>query len=140
HDIRNMLSALRGGMYLVDETLKDTAVDDVRTAWGVVKHGHESIANLVQDMVNYSKPREPDWKLADVNQVVATALAYVKGYAGAKTIQFTEMLDPTIGPFYFDPHSIERCVMNLLTNAVDAVQSGEGIVSVSTRVDDAHRC
>src|SRR6185503_10070101 len=38
HDIRNMLSALRGGMYLVDDTLRSSPHDDVKTAWDIVKH------------------------------------------------------------------------------------------------------
>ena len=42
----------------------------------------------------------------------------------------------TIGPFYFDAGAIERSVLNLLTNAIDAVPEGTGVVSVMTRPDD----
>jgi two-component system, NtrC family, sensor kinase len=139
HDIRNTLAALKGGMYLIDQSLRAVPDPEVRTAWEVVRHGHESIAALVQDMVNYSKAREPDWKLSDVNQVVLSALAIAREYAREKGVRFNEMLDPTIGPFWFDPQSVERCVHNLLTNAVDAVAPGRGTVSVQTQVDDAHR-
>lgn len=139
HDIRNMLSALRGGMYLMDDTMRGNENEEVKMAWDIVKHGHESIASLVQDMVNYSKPREPEWKLTDVNQVALGALAFAKEYAKDKNVQMTEMLDPTIGPFYMEPQSVERCVLNLLTNAVDAVSGGTGVVSVQTQVDDDRR-
>jgi signal transduction histidine kinase/pSer/pThr/pTyr-binding forkhead associated (FHA) protein len=139
HDIRNLLSALKGGMYLVDETLRGHEDEDARCAWDIVKHGHESISNLVQDMVNYSKPREPDWKMTDVNQVAEAAIAFARGQAKEKNVQISVLLDPTIEPFYFDAQSIERCVLNLLTNAVDAVQRDTGVVGVQTRVDDARR-
>jgi signal transduction histidine kinase len=139
HDIRNMLSALRGGMYLLDGTIKDVEDEQAQMAWDIVKHGHESITSLVQDMVNYSKPREPEWKLTDVNQVALGAMAFAKEYAKDKNVQLTEMLDPTIGPLYIDPQPVERCVMNLLTNAVDAVPKDSGIVSVQTQVDDERR-
>jgi signal transduction histidine kinase len=132
-----MLTALRGGMYLLDESLHEAPDENLRQAWGIVKHGHESIANLVQDMVNYSKPREPDWQLADVNQAVQTAVAFAREQAAARDVQITELLDPTIEPFYFDPAAIERTVMNLLTNALDAVEPGTGVVSVASQVDDA---
>jgi signal transduction histidine kinase len=108
-------------------------------AWNIVKHGHESIASLVQDMVNYSKPREPEWKLTDVNQVALAAMAFAQEYAKDKNVQITEMLDPTIGPFYLDPQPVERCILNLLTNAVDAVAKEGGVVSVQTQVDDERR-
>lgn len=139
HDIRNTLAALKGGMYLVDQSVRGVQDPEVRTAWDIVRHGHESIAALVQDMVNYSKAREPDWKLSDVNQVAISALSIVREYAKEKGVRFTEMLDPTIGAFWFDPQSVERCVHNLLTNAVDAVAPGKGVVSVQTQVDDSHR-
>jgi signal transduction histidine kinase len=139
HDIRNMLSALRGGMYLLDGTISEVPDEQAQMAWNIVKHGHESITALVQDMVNYSKPREPEWKLTDVNQVALGAMAFAREYGKDKNVQFTEMLDPTIGPFYFDPQPVERCVLNLLTNAVDAVAQDTGIVSVQTQVDDERR-
>jgi nitrogen-specific signal transduction histidine kinase len=139
HDIRNLLSALRGGMYLLDETLNESDKEDAKTAWKIVKHGHESISSLVQDMVNYSKPREPDWKLTDVNQVAQAAIDFAKEQAKEKNVQVSVLLDPTIEPFYFDAQAVERCVLNLLTNAVDAVAPDSGVVGVQTAVDDARR-
>lgn len=136
HDIRNVLTALRGGMYLLDESLRDEADEDLRTAWQVVRHGHESIMNLVQDMVSYSKPRDPDWSLADINQVVRNAITFTREKANEKGLRVHELLDTTIAPFWFDAASIERCVLNLVSNAVDAVGRESGRVSVMTRVDD----
>lgn len=139
HDIRNMLTALRGGMYLLDEFLKESTDDDLKTSWRVVQHGHESIVNLVQDMVSYSKPRDPDWKLCELNQVVRNAIEFAGQRAAEKGLEITEMLDPTLPCFWFDGSAIERCVLNLLTNAVDAVQAENGVVSVQTRIDDARQ-
>src|SRR6185295_18031092 len=139
HDIRNLLSALKGGMFLVDESLRGGGDDDARTAWNIVKHGHESISSLVQDMVNYSKPREPDWKMTDVNQVAESAIAFAQEQAKEKKVQISVLLDPTIEPFYFDAQSVERCVLNLLSNAVDAVPMKSGVVGVQTQVDDARK-
>lgn len=136
HDIRNVLTALRGGMFLLDESLRENADEDLRTAWHVVKHGHESIMNLVQDMVSYSKPRDPDWALSDINQVVRNAVTFTREKATEKGLRVHEMLDPTLAPFWFDAAAIERCALNLLSNAVDAVAKESGKVSVMTRADD----
>jgi signal transduction histidine kinase len=139
HDIRNMLTALRGGMYLLDEQVRAHDNPDVVAAWEVVQHGHESIASLVQDMVNYSKSREPDWQLGDLNQVVLSAVSIAQEKAREKGVEFSQLVDPTIGPIYFDAHGIERCVMNLLSNAVDAAPAGDGVVSVATHPDNDGR-
>ncbi|MCG3133841.1 MAG: Adaptive-response sensory-kinase SasA [Planctomycetes bacterium] len=136
HDIRNMLTALRGGMYLLDESMKESPDDQMKSAWRIVQHGHESIANLVQDMVSYSKPRDPEWRLGDLNDVAQNAAAFAEQRASEKGAQLTMQLDPTIQHFWFDGAAIERCVLNLLTNAVDAVPDSVGVVSLQTRVDD----
>lgn len=132
HDIRNMLMALRGGMYLVDDTLKAMPDEDIQYSWGVVKNGHESIASLVQDMVNYSKPRDPEWRHGDLNEIVQQAAAFAREAARAKDVELTLDLDPGLRPFWFDPTGIERCILNLLSNAVDAAPESEGKVLVST--------
>jgi signal transduction histidine kinase len=133
HDIRNMLTSLRGGVYMMDELLRDKQDGDLDSAWEIVRHGQDSIGNLVQDMVNYSKQREPSYQLSDVNQVVLNAVAFAREKARENGIQVTELTDPTIGPFEFDPQGIERCVMNLISNAVDAVPQEHGIVGISTQ-------
>ena len=135
HDIRNMLTTLRGGVYMMDDLLREQD-GDIAMAWGVVRQGQESIGNLVQDMVNYSKPREPTWQQADVNHVVRNAVGFSQERARDKGVQLTEMIDPTIGHFVFDAQGIERCLMNLLSNAIDAAPQGAGVVSVATRPSD----
>ena len=132
HDIRNMLTSLRGGVYMMDELLRDKQDEDLDSAWEIVRHGQDSIGNLVQDMVNYSKQREPTYAMADINQVVLSAVAFARERAREHSIQVTELTDPTIGMFEFDYQGIERCVMNLLSNAIDAAPDGHGIVGVST--------
>jgi len=137
HDIRNMLTALRGGMYLLDDSLKQHADPDTQQAWSIVRHGHESITGLVQDMVNYSKPREPEWRLSDINQVALTAVTLARESAREKRVQVTDLMDHTIAPFWFDGKAVERCIMNLLSNAIDAAAENTGVVSVATEVHDA---
>ncbi len=132
HDIRNMLTALKGGIYILDSQLQENSDADLREAWDVVKHGQDSIAGLVQDMVNYSKPREPSWAQGDINQVVLAAVAFSRDHAKEKSVQITELVDPTIELFYFDSQSIERCLMNLISNGIDAAPDNVGVVSVAT--------
>jgi len=136
HDIRNMLTALRGGVYMMDELLRDKQDHDLDMAWEVVRHGQGSIGNLVVDMVNYSKQREPEWQAADANLIVLSAVAFAREKGREKNVQVTELTDPTIGTFYFDSSEIERCVMNLLSNAIDAAPDENGVVGVSTHLTE----
>ncbi len=135
HDIRNMLTALKGGVYLLDDLLLNHENDTVREAWQILRRGQESIATLVQDMVNYTKPREPEWQLASVNDAVQLATSFAAERARSRKVGLREEFDDRVETFYFDPRGLERCVMNLLTNAIDATKVGEGEVTVATSWD-----
>jgi signal transduction histidine kinase len=87
-------------------------------------------------MVSYSKPRDPDWQMCDLSQSVRNAVTFARERAAQKDAQITELVDPTLPLFWFDGPAIERCILNLLTNAVDAVPPATGQVSVTTRIDD----
>jgi two-component system NtrC family sensor kinase len=102
HDVRNLLTALGCGMQLLGRSLKDPASGDVDAAWDVVTRSQESIAALVLDMLAYSKEREPERELADFNQVVQSAVAFVETTAAARQVAVTMTLDTALVPFYFD--------------------------------------
>ena len=112
-------------LFIVDGIPVDNSAPS-NSGYGGIDYG-----NLVQDMVNYSKQRKPSYQLSDVNQVVLNAVAFARERARENGIQVTELVDPTIGAFQFDPQGIERCVMNLISNAIDAAPdaAGSGVAS-----------
>ncbi len=136
HDIRNMLTALRGGVFVIDELVRERDDEELRGAWDIVRYGQDSIGNLVQDMVNFSKRREPDWRMCDINAVVHNAVSFQRQRAEERGIALGEFLDPTIPQFLCEPSAIERCVLNLVSNALDACTEKSGSVRITTQPND----
>jgi two-component system NtrC family sensor kinase len=126
HDIKNYMMALKGGDFILDAIMKGMPSPEAQSAWNTLKTTHKNISDLVMDMLSYSKQREPEWANMDVNQSCAEATALMKDRAAQKGIVFEQELDYAIGPFYFDPKNISRCIMNLVSNAVDATPEGGG--------------
>jgi signal transduction histidine kinase len=134
HDIRNMLTALKGGVYLLDDILDSHEDHGVREAWQILRRGQESIGSLVQDMVNYTKSREPEWQKADLNEVARNAIGFASERARSRKVELESELAEGLEPFWFDARALERCILNLLTNAIDAVRIEEGRVQLVTHV------
>ncbi|MEZ6065299.1 MAG: ATP-binding protein [Planctomycetaceae bacterium] len=137
HDIKNILQAMRGGSYLIDSGLKKEDHDLVRRGWGIVERNQDRIFNLVMDMLSYSKDRPPRLQVADLNRTVLEVAELVQARAD---LQETELIVETdeLPASLFDPDAIHRAVLNVVTNALDALDGqADGRVTLSTRYDEA---
>jgi signal transduction histidine kinase len=136
HDIKNYMMAIKGGDFILDAILKGIPSPEAQQAWGTLKQTHKQITDLVMDMLSYSKAREPEWANMDVNMVLAEACTVCKDRATQKGIEIVQEMDYAIGPFYFDPKNISRCLMNVIGNAIDATPERAGKkLTVRSRVE-----
>jgi signal transduction histidine kinase len=137
HDIKNYMMAIKGGDYILDAIVKGIPSPEAQQAWITLRKTHAQITDLVMDMLSYSKARDPEWAKMDVNQSVAEAAQVCKERAQQKGIEIDiSGMDYAIGPFFFDPKNIARCIMNLVGNAIDATPEGGGKrIALRTRVE-----
>ncbi len=135
HDIKNYMMAIKGGDFILDAIVKGIPSPEAQQAWATLRKTHGQITDLVMDMLSYSKARDPEWANIDINQSTAEAAQVCKERAQQKGIEIdTSAADYTIGPFYFDPKNISRCIMNIIGNAIDAMPEGGGKkISIRTR-------
>jgi signal transduction histidine kinase/pSer/pThr/pTyr-binding forkhead associated (FHA) protein len=138
HHIKNILQGVRGGSYLVDSGLQQHDVQQVRKGWGIVQRNQERIYNLVMDMLTFSKERRPELKLNQVNDVVSDVGELMQGRAAELNVQVDVTLGESIPLSMFDAEGIHRAVLNVVTNALDALESVERPdkrVQTTTRYD-----
>ncbi len=129
HDIRNYVLGLSLGQDVVDMEIQEKFDDGGKRAWQSMKEAQNRITDLAQDMLAYSKPREPDWQLVDASQIAAAAVKAVERRADRRGVRLECAAVPQLPSFWFDAKGIERCLINLAANGVDATQKG-GTVTV----------
>ena len=136
HHIKNILQGVRGGSYLIEMGLKDFNEEVVRKGWNIVDKNQTKIYNLVMDMLTVSKERQPAMVEADLNETVADVCELMQARATELDIQFERRLADDVPASYFDPDGIHRAVLNIVSNAMDAVEGREDArVIVSTEFD-----
>lgn len=140
HHIKNILQGVRGGSYLIEMGLEGHNEDIVRKGWGIVEKNQNRIYNLVMDMLTFSKERQPAYEMKQLNDVVRDVCELMQARAAEGEITLQVNLDPDLPESMFDPEGIHRAVLNVLTNALDAVEgTPQATVSVETGIDTAHR-
>jgi signal transduction histidine kinase len=133
HDIRNILTSLKGGAYMLDSILSQHENKDLQGAWEIVRATTDTIAELADDMVSYSKDRQPEKSVVDVNALVMAVLRRFRAQAAERGATMIDDFDEETGYASLDATGIDRVLSNLVSNALDAVPEGAGIVTVSTK-------
>jgi len=121
HHIKNILQGIRGGSYLVDMGLEGSDPAVLKKGWDIVTRNQNKISSLVMDMLSFSKQREPEpvpGSLVTVVEEVLETVAQRAAEAGTELmfqppVAFPELL--------FDPEGISRAILNVVSNALDAV-------------------
>jgi len=136
HHIKNILQGIRGGSYLVEMGLENEDLGVLEKGWDIVRRNQNKISSLVMDMLSFSKDRRPDLVAADLVPLITDVVETVQQRAeeSGATLRWEPPADlPTCR---FDPEGISRAVLNVVTNALDAVEDRpDAIVTITTAVD-----
>jgi two-component system, NtrC family, sensor kinase len=137
HHIKNILQGIRGGSYLIEMGLTDHDESIVGKGWKIVEKNQNKISALVMDMLTFSKEREPDLVVSNLNTVVRDCVELMQVRAQEEQVELITSLAEGMPDLVFDPEGIHRAVLNIVTNAIDAVVWAEsetpGRVTVTTR-------
>jgi signal transduction histidine kinase len=121
HHIKNILQGIRGGSYLIEMGLKEHDEEITRKGWNIVERNQNRISALVMDMLTFSKEREPDLSVANLNQTVSEVIELMRIRAVEVQVELNWKPGEPMPDMVFDPESVHRAVLNVVTNAIDAV-------------------
>jgi signal transduction histidine kinase len=133
HCIRNVLNGIQGGSYMVDLGFRKDDSAKVMKGWDIVRRNNAFLQDLVLDMLTYSKEREPEYELVDVNALVSSLVSLMEMKAKERNVYISWTQNTSLTKLVLDPKGIQRCLLNLISNAIDAcAQNQEGHVRIST--------
>lgn len=133
HAIKNITGGLKGGMFVLEKGIELGDRKYLAQGWQMIKGNVNKINNLALDMLNYAKAREPDYELCDPNQPVREVFALLRATAEKQGVVLEIDIDPDLQPMKFDVEGIHCCLVNLVTNAIDAC-SGLGSAHEARKV------
>jgi two-component system NtrC family sensor kinase len=92
---------------------------------------------IIRRLLDFSRPRAPQMRLASINAVIGECIALVEHQALFHNIRIVRDLQPDLPPLVIDPPQMQEVFMNLLINAAEAME-GTGKVRIATRLDASH--
>ncbi len=135
HEIRNPLS----GIYIYLKALKKIYknMGDVNTVLSIVDKvalAADKIESIIKRVMDFSKPGAPHFIMANINKNIDEVTKLTSVSLRKKGIKFIKELDTSIPDCWNEPLLIEQVVLNLITNAAEAMKDydGEKIIRLKT--------
>jgi signal transduction histidine kinase len=138
HHIKNILQALQAGTDAVEAALRNDNVDKANKAWPLVQRGLRRTNELIMNMLAFSNDRRPQREDLNVNAVLEECIEMIGGQADEAQVALMNDLDD-LPPLGADSAGLHQAVLNLLNNALDAVEPKRGVVTVRSKYDSVHR-
>ena len=105
--------------------LKDMDAVLLQQGWKNIEKNQGKIYDLVMDMLSYSKEREPSIESTDLNSVAREVVELMAPRAKELSVELAVKLDETLPKCPADPEGIHRALLNIVGNALDAVEDAE---------------
>ncbi len=127
HEIRNPLAGIAGVIDVIDCQLPDSSPS--REVLAEVKQEIGHINRIVSDLLETARPQPPDFRRADLNATAEHAVIFARQQALSKPIGINLVRCDDLPLVDHDSRQIHQVLLNLLLNAIQAID-GPGWVRV----------
>jgi len=134
HELRNPLGVISNAVYYLQFTLSD-ADETTATAREYLEIISEEVRNstkIISDLLDFSRTRMPEREEIAVSELVAQVLEKRPLPEG---VQVTTEIAPDLPPVYVDPRQMGQVLVNLVTNAYQAMREG-GVLTISAQTSE----
>ncbi|MBN1866221.1 GAF domain-containing protein [Candidatus Sumerlaeota bacterium] len=136
HHLKNLIATMKPSLPLLRQAAEKQNVRLMETILPILERGASRMEQSVQEMLAYSKEREPELERTDLNRLVREILEESRPRADQAMVDLREEFDSSIGEPYLDKHRLHDAILNIVSNAIEA-QMGSGkesYVAARTRI------
>jgi signal transduction histidine kinase len=136
HEINNPLA----GILLYSSNLIKKAPETGPLKKGLEVIIHETIRcrGIIQDLLEFSREREPSKALGDLNGVINKALSILANEFRLHRVSVEKRLSDDLPSVLLDGNQMEQVFINFFMNAIEAIQ-GQGSISVRSFKDQDNK-
>jgi len=132
HEIRNPLASIDGAAEVMEAAKRP---EEVRAeTMSIVRKECARLNRLLTNLLDFARPRHPEWREVDVPRVFDSVIELVKHSAG-KDIRFKRNTADRLPPLWGDEEQIAQVILNLAINAAQAMATG-GQIELAARALD----
>jgi len=125
HGIKNVLMGLEGGIYAFQTGMAKGDDERMLHGWQMLEENIQRITSFVKEFLEFAKGREPTVQLTDPNEVAVKVVQLFRDKAELAGIRLNDELEDEIPHASMDEEGIHACLVNLVSNALDACETSD---------------
>jgi signal transduction histidine kinase len=133
HEVRNPLTNI--GLSLEQLRSEPADSDDATIYYDIIKRNVGRINELITAMLNSSKPSQLDLQPQLLNQVIDEAVAIAEDRLRLQEVTLEKRYAEGLPPLPLDQEKIKMALLNIINNAIEAVPTGTGRITIKTGED-----
>ncbi len=131
HEFNNPLGIVMGfAQLLLTET--DPASSHYQSL-KIIDEETKRCQRIIQDLLQYARPRSVEFAPTDVEQAVQKTLNLVSSHLIKQKIGVTTEIEPNLPQIHADAQQLEQVMLNLYLNAIDAMPNGGWLTVAAKR-------
>jgi two-component system sensor histidine kinase AtoS len=134
HEVRNPLGIIRASVQLLDDARGDTA--RIEEATSVIKQEIDRLDKVIKALLDFGRPSAPTLRPTDVEGVVTDVVLFTRRFAGQARVEIDTEFAAGVPLVWADADQLKQVLVNLISNAVQAMEVGGGTISVRVWDDD----
>lgn len=127
HELNNPLAAVIGQTALLGEDLEGT---EHAARISKIRRAADRCARIVQSFLAMARQKAPEYRSIDINDQVRAAVELTEYQMRAANVSLELRLQHELPKINADPDQLHQVIVNLLTNARQAVEEKEGERSI----------
>jgi len=137
HEVRNPLTNINLATEHLRSEIPPTSETDV--LFGMITRNSNRINELINDLLNSTKAAQLNFTKININDIMNQSLGFAQDRIDLKKIKVIKNYTEDLCPIFADIEKINIAFLNIIVNAVEAMEGGKGVLTITTENKD-NRC
>ena len=125
HAIKNITGGLKGGAFVLEKGIELNDQKYLMQGWEMIKGNVDKITNLSLDLLNYAKATDLNIQACDPVKPAQEVIDLMRPRAQELGVELIGDFSNDLQDCHFDADLICRCLLNLVSNAIDACRNND---------------
>lgn len=138
HEVRNPLTNINLALEQFNDP-DSMDEDEISIYLDIIRRNTSRINQLITEMLRSSKPSQLQKSENQLGEVVEHALSLAGDRLRLQEIKVVKLYDKNLPRLPLDKEKLGMAFLNIITNAIEAVEPGKGVITLQTRAHEGHQ-
>ena len=131
HEIRTPLASLEGAAALVQ---RETQSEERRREFlDIIQKESRRLNRLLTTFLEFARPKQPDLQRVEIGEVLDSVILLVRHAGDTSRLELRKQIEPGLPTLECDPERMKQVLLNLITNASQAMPNGGTVLLEAQR-------